>query len=779
MSESIAVEPTIRSPFRLRERSNVFLQAERVSPQGIEHREEFDLAYRTLCAILYNFVPTSGHPGGSISSGAVAQSLMFGGLDYDFSQPDDAGADVLCYAAGHKAMGLYALWALRDEAVRIGAPDLLARAGRRLRLEDLLGFRRNPTQPTPLFRKFQAKALDGHPTPMTPFVPFATGASGVGMGAALGWAMAAWDTYGPSAPKVHVIEGEGGLTPGRAHEAISAAATMGLENAVVHLDWNQASIDSDRVCAEGAQAGDYVQWDPMELFFLHGWNVVSVHDGFDFRLILGAQRAALSVGNGLPTAVVYRTVKGRRYGIEGRSSHGAGHAFCSEGYRKALEPFEERFAVRFPAGPCDPKSLEAVEALYYETLLTLRKGLEGRRDMVGFLAKETADSAQRLFAKGMKPRAEAPRLDFLAGELSPSAVPAELQLRPGASVSLRAALGDGLGYLNRKTAGAFLGCAADLVDSTSMRALNDQFPKGFWHARRNPSARIVAVGGICEDAMGAFMAGASSYGRHIGVTSSYSGFIAALEHVAARLHGIGQQARKHAVGEPYRTWVMVNAHAGPKTGEDGPTHADPQALQLLQNNFPQGVCITLTPWEPQELWPLLAAGLKAAPAVLCPFVARPPELVPDRAALGLPPASAAAKGVYAVRRSSGKATVVVQGSAVGALFMHKVLPRIDQLRLPVNVFYVTSAELYDLQPDSERSAIFPRELRHYAMGITDFTLPTIARWIRSEGGRRRSLHPFRQGAFLGSGDWQAVLKEGGLDADSQLEAVREWVKLRG
>ena len=160
-------------------------------------------------------------------------------------------------------------------------------------------------------------------------------------------------------------------------------------------------------------------------------------------------------------------------------------------------------------------------------------------------------------------------------------------------------------------------------------------------------------------------------------------------------------------------------------------------------------------------------------------MARPPELVPDRAALGLPPASAAAKGVYAVRRSSGKATVVVQGIAVGALFMHKVLPRIDQLRLPVNVFYVTSAELYDLQPDSERSAIFPRELRHYAMGITDFTLPTIARWIRSEGGRRRSLHPFRQGAFLGSGDWQAVLKEGGLDADSQLEAVREWVKLRG
>jgi transketolase len=28
--------------------------------------EQFDLMYRTLCAILYNYVPMSGHPGGSV-----------------------------------------------------------------------------------------------------------------------------------------------------------------------------------------------------------------------------------------------------------------------------------------------------------------------------------------------------------------------------------------------------------------------------------------------------------------------------------------------------------------------------------------------------------------------------------------------------------------------------------------------------------------------------------------------------------------------------------------
>ena len=33
--------------------------------------ESFDLIYRTLCALMFNFVPTSGHPGGSVSSGRM------------------------------------------------------------------------------------------------------------------------------------------------------------------------------------------------------------------------------------------------------------------------------------------------------------------------------------------------------------------------------------------------------------------------------------------------------------------------------------------------------------------------------------------------------------------------------------------------------------------------------------------------------------------------------------------------------------------------------------
>ena len=251
--------------FQLRPRRAVYLKPEPVPVEGIEALEAMDAAYRALCAILFNYVPNSGHPGGSISSGRIVFSLLYKNLRYDFSRPDSLDNDLLVYAAGHKAMGLYGMYALRDEWVRVARPELLPAERRRLRLEDLLGFRRNPTQSTPLFRQFKCMALDGHPTPMTPFVPVATGASGVGDASGVGLALAAMDAFGPQGPRIHILEGEGGMTAGRVHEALATAATAGLSNTIMHLDWNQASIDSDRVTAEGDKPGDYVQWDPREL----------------------------------------------------------------------------------------------------------------------------------------------------------------------------------------------------------------------------------------------------------------------------------------------------------------------------------------------------------------------------------------------------------------------------------------------------------------------------------------------------------------------------------
>ena len=238
--------------------------ADRVFEEGwpldeatVEQCEVFDLVYRTLCAVMYNYVPLSGHPGGSISSGRFVARLLFDTMNYDLAEPNRQDADIISYAAGHKALGLYAMWALRNEVARIAAPELLPCDEKsQLRLEDLLGFRRNPTTTTPLFKKFHAKPLDGHPTPATPFVRLSTGASGVGVPASFGlaWAAGAHLDSG-DAPRVHIIEGEGGMTPGRVAEAFAAASTASLDNIILHIDWNQASIDSNHVCRDGETPG--------------------------------------------------------------------------------------------------------------------------------------------------------------------------------------------------------------------------------------------------------------------------------------------------------------------------------------------------------------------------------------------------------------------------------------------------------------------------------------------------------------------------------------------
>ena len=50
--------------------------------------ETFDLFYRTLCAVMYNYAPLSGHPGGSISSGRFVARLLFDAMDYDLAHPN-------------------------------------------------------------------------------------------------------------------------------------------------------------------------------------------------------------------------------------------------------------------------------------------------------------------------------------------------------------------------------------------------------------------------------------------------------------------------------------------------------------------------------------------------------------------------------------------------------------------------------------------------------------------------------------------------------------------
>lgn len=765
----------------------------------IKKFEKLDLIYRTLCGVLYNFVPTSGHPGGSISSGRFVQGIIYKTADYDIKNPMLDANDMVVYAAGHKAMGLYAMYALRNEIMRTFKVGELPDEKKQLRFEDLLGFRRNPTNSTPLFKKFNSKALDGHPTPATPFVKVATGASGVGVPSSFGLALGAMDYFAETAPKVHVVEGEGGMTPGRVAEAFAAASAMRLHNITIHIDFNQASIDSNNVCREGEKKGDYVQWNPAEYAYLHDFNVIYVDDGKDFNKVLAAQQFAKSLDNKMPTAIVYRTIKGWKYGIEGKGSHGAGHKFCSPEYYKFMEEFENAFSVKVPVFEAKPTSelknefgvlvpnfdgdwnAINIEKTYWNTLLIIREVIEKNKDLVYF-ADAIAESKARLKSNNRKPRENHPQLENLYRDekVNEKVTPAELNLTPGKVTTIRAALGSSLGYLNKITNGAFLGVAADLLGSTSINLVGEGFEKGFFDSVDNAHSRILSIGGICEDAMGAMMAGLGAYGKNIGASSSYGAFISAMEHTDARLHGIGEQNKVEAYGGEYNTWILVNAHAGLKTGEDGPTHADPQCLQLLDNNFPKGVVITLTPWEPGEVWPLIVAGLKKRPAVLAPFVTRPNETIADRKALNIAPVEESANGVYALRKADPKkklnGNIILQESGVTIEFITKVLPELDKEGYNLNVFYVSSSELFDLLPEKEKKAIYPEPIAQTAFGITGFTKPTMLRWVTSYKERENILYPFKGGWYLGSGQAEAVLKQAGLDGKNIYNEVKKYIE---
>jgi transketolase len=758
-----------------------------ISDTEIKHFELLDLIYRSLCALLFNYVPTSGHPGGSISSGRFVSGILFDAMVYDLKDPHRDDADILSYAAGHKALGLYAMLALRNEIARIGAPELLpADESLQLRLEDLLGFRRNPTTTTPLFVKFKAKALDGHPTPATPFVRLSTGASGVGVASSIGLAFGALDYFGDDAPNVHIVEGEGGLTPGRVSESMAAAGTASIRNAILHVDWNQASIDSNHVCRDGNDPGDYVQWNPMELAYLHDWNVIVVPDGKDFQQIFAAQNKAAEIDNHQPTAIIYRTTKGWLYGIEGKASHGAGHKLCADGFYKALQMLSDIADIRLPRCESNKqrceggKNKEIIEDCLWEALTSIRSVLENNRHMVDAMAAKLRKSRKRLKESGRQKRHNAPDVaaiyDAAAG--TSEEIPPELKLEPGTITTLRGELGRVLQYFNKVSGGAILAASADLIGSTSINTAGQDFPPGYYNSDTNPEARLLSIGGICEDAMAGILSGISTYGQHIGAGSSYGAFIAALGHVAARLHAIGNQAHQALAERPYRPFFLVCAHAGLKTGEDGPTHADPQALQLLMENFPPGTAITLTPWDPQENVVLVSSALNQKPAVIAPFVTRPSERIVDRKALGLAPATEASSGLYLLRKAQGKpdGTLVLQGSEVAYDFINITLPQLEKKGIDIEVFYVASTELFDLLPDDQQKLIFPEARSQAAMGITGFTLPTMYRWIRSDRGRQMSLHPFKKGHYLGSGQADMVLAEAGLDGESQFKAILRFLE---
>lgn len=741
----------------------------RLPESDFHYFNKFDVMYRALCAILYNFAQT-GHPGGSISSGKIVQNLLFNQMSYNFKNPDEESADIISYGAGHKALGLYALWALRNEIVKNYIPDILASEDKQLRLEDLLGFRKSPVNNSKLFKELKAKSLDGHPEPSTPFIKLATGASGIGFGATVGLALGAALTYPEKTPKVHLIEGEGGLTAGRCAEAMAIASRAGLDNLIVHIDWNQSSIDSDKVTAENETPGDYVAWEPAELFYLNGFNIIEVKQGLDAAHIYAAQKFAETINNGLPTAIIYRTIKGWQYGLEGKASHGGGHKLCSPEFYKALQEFEWSYGVQIPH-LCEGQS---PEECFYNNLLLIRKVIQENKDLFGFLANKIKVASERLqFANRT---AKEFKTEDIYNAFKPEDIPNEFVFPVGKNPTLRDTMAQALTKISKDTSGTLIVGTADLAGSTGAGKIAYD-SNGFYNKQNNQNSRLISSGGITEDGLSAVMSGVSAYGKQIGVAASYGAFTSAMMHTQARLHAIGQQAYAETTGKGKNTFVIFTGHAGLPTGPDGPTHADPQMLQLIAEDFPKGSAITLTPLDANDVWSSLTAALRKRPAVLYPVVTRPNVKITDREALGSAKQTEAKNGVYSLYKCpQAKGAVILQGSGVGEIFVQEVLPKIKEENLPINAYYVVSAELFDMLSNVEQNKVLPFMELYRAMAITDFTLPTMRRWLKSVKGEEYSLYPFKKGKYLTSGQAADCYKEAGLDGENQLKQIKEYLQ---
>ena len=215
----------------------------------------------------------SGHPTSSLSAADLMAVLVGGHLRYDFSAPDNPANDHLVFSKGHASPLLYAIY----------------RAVGAVSGEELESYR---TFGSP---------LEGHPTPVLPWVDVATGSLGQGLPIGVGLALAAKELEdAPS--RVWVLCGDSEMAEGSMWEALDAGGFHHLDNLCAILDVNRL----------GQRGPTRWEWDT-ELYAARarafGWEVVSV-DGHDYAAIDDAYRHATETA-GRPTMVVARTIKGK------------------------------------------------------------------------------------------------------------------------------------------------------------------------------------------------------------------------------------------------------------------------------------------------------------------------------------------------------------------------------------------------------------------------------------------------------------------------------------
>ena len=80
-------------------------------------------------------------------------------------------------------------------------------------------------------------------------------------------------------------------------------------------------------------------------------------------------------------------------------------------------------------------------------------------------------------------------------------------------------------------------------------------------------------------------------------------------------------------------------------------------------------------------------------------------------------------------------------------------------------------------PEVEQTALVRHSTRMFNTGA-NLSAIQRRRWITSPMGRAATVHPYRKGHYLGSGQADKVLQEAGLDGQSQYQAILKYVKQR-
>jgi transketolase len=215
----------------------------------------------------------SGHPTSGMSAADLMAVLADSHLRYDWAHPEDATNDRLIFSKGHASTLLYAL--LR--AAGVIADD------------DFTGY-----------RQFGSR-LEGHPTPVLPWVDVATGSLGQGLPIGVGMAIAG--RYLDRLPyRIWVLCGDSELAEGSMWEAFEHASHYALDNLIAIVDVNrlgqrgETMVGRDTgVLAERARA--------------FGWHAIEI-DGHDVEQIDKAYSDAEAL-TGRPTAIFASTLKGK------------------------------------------------------------------------------------------------------------------------------------------------------------------------------------------------------------------------------------------------------------------------------------------------------------------------------------------------------------------------------------------------------------------------------------------------------------------------------------